>query len=133
MDLANLTPESDTIEILLVHPVSYEPLMNEDGENEMSVTVYAPHSKKYKELFNERANKRLQVMQRSKKAQVTVEELEKDAVDLLSRIIIEWDITYDGEKPPLSVPKAKEVFETLPWLRLQIEEAIEENRAFIKA
>jgi len=133
MDLANLTPESELIEILLYHPVTFDPLMNEGEQSEMSVTVYAPHSKKYKELFNERANKRLQVMQRTKKNQVTVEELEKDAVDLLSRIIKEWDITYDGEKPVLSVVKAKEVFEALPWLRLQIEEAIEETLDFTMA
>jgi hypothetical protein len=133
MDLANLTPESDTLEIILYHPTTLDPLMNEDGETEMSVVVYAPHSKEYKEKFNEKANKRLQVMQRSKKNQVTVEDLEKDAVDLVARIIKNWDITYDGEQPDLSVAKAKEVFETLPWLRIQIEEAIEENRGFIKA
>lgn len=132
MDLANLTPESDTLEILLYHPTTLEALFNEDGETEMSIEVYAPHSAKYKEIFNEKANKRLQVMQRSKKNQVTVEDLEKDAVDLLARIIKQWDITYDGEKPSLSVIKAKEVFETLPWLRLQVEEAIEESRGFIK-
>ena len=132
MDLASLTPTSDTLEILLVHPMTLEPLFNDDEDTEMSVTVMSPHSAEYKKIFNARANKRLQAMQRSKRQQMTVEDLESDAIELLASIITGWDMMYDGEKPKLTAGKVKEVLATCPWLRSQVEEAVEEARAFIR-
>ena len=63
MDLKNLTPASDTIEVILVHPNTLEPLMNEGSDNEMSITLYAPHSKEYKKLVHEQTDKRLASIQ----------------------------------------------------------------------
>jgi len=41
MDLKNLTPTSDTIEVILVHPNTLEPLMNEGTKKrEMSITLH---------------------------------------------------------------------------------------------
>ncbi len=60
MDLKNLTPTSDTIEVILVHPNTLEPLMNEGTKKrEMSITLHAPHSKEYKKLVHEQTDKRL--------------------------------------------------------------------------
>jgi hypothetical protein len=66
MDLKNLTPASDTIEVILVHPNTLEPLMNEGSDNEMSITLYAPHSKEYKKLVHEQTDKRIAAMQKGK-------------------------------------------------------------------
>jgi hypothetical protein len=48
MDLMDLKPKSDTIEVILKHPNTLEPLTNDDG-SEMTVTVHAQHSKEYTE------------------------------------------------------------------------------------
>ena len=47
MDLKNLTPTSDTVDVTIVHPTTLEPLTNDD-KSEMTITMYAPHSKEYK-------------------------------------------------------------------------------------
>lgn len=133
MDLKNLTPASDTIEVILVHPNTLEPLMNEGSDNEMSITLYAPHSKEYKKLVHEQTDKRLAQMQKSKKVQVSAADLEKSSIDILAKATKEWDITYDGESPKLSVAKAKEIYSEYFWIKDQLEEAINETLDFTQA
>ena len=133
MDSKNLTPASDTIEVILVHPNTLEPLMNEGSDNEMSITLYAPHSKEYKKLVHEQTDKRLAQMQKSKKVQVSAADLEKSSIDILAKATKEWDITYDGESPKLSVAKAKEIYSEYFWIKDQLEEAINETLDFTQA
>lgn len=133
MDLKNLTPASDTIEVILVHPNTLEPLMNEGLDNEMSITLYAPHSKEYKKLVHEQTDKRLAQMQKSKKVQVSAADLEKSSIDILAKATKEWDITYDGESPKLTVPKAREIYSEYFWIKDQLEEAINETLDFTQA
>ncbi len=133
MDLKNLTPKSDTIEVILVHPNTLEPLMNEGSDNEMSITLYAPHSKEYKKLVHEQTDKRLAQMQKSKKVQISSAELERSSIDILAKATKEWDITYDGEAPKLSVPKAREIYTEYFWIKNQLEEAINDTLDFTQA
>ena len=133
MDLKNLTPASDTIEVILVHPNTLEPLMNEGSDNEMSITLYAPHSKEYKKLVHEQTDKRLAAMQKSKKVQVSAADLERSSIDILAKATKEWDITYDGESPKLTVPKAREIYTEYFWIKDQLEEAINDTLDFTQA
>jgi len=133
MDLKNLTPASDTIEVILVHPNTLEPLMNEGSDNEMSITLYAPHSKEYKKLVHEQTDKRLSQMQKSKKVQISAADLERSSIDILAKATKEWDITYDGESPKLSLAKAKEIYSECFWIKDQLEEAINDTLDFTKA
>lgn len=134
MDLKNLTPTSDTIEVILVHPNTLEPLMNEGTKKrEMSITLHAPHSKEYKKLVHEQTDKRLAQMQKSKKVQISAADLEKSSIDVLAKATKEWDITYDGESPKLSVTKAKEIYTEYFWIKDQLEEAINETLDFTQA
>ena len=134
MDLKNLTPTSDTIEVILVHPNTLEPLMNEGTKKrEMSITLHAPHSKEYKKLVHEQTDKRLAQMQKSKKIQISAADLEKSSIDVLAKATKEWDITYDGESPKLSVVKAKEIYTEYFWIKDQLEEAINDTLDFTQA
>ena len=134
MDLKNLTPTSYTIEVILVHPNTLEPLMNEGTKKrEMSITLHAPHSKEYKKLVHEQTDKRLAQMQKSKKVQISAADLEKSSIDVLAKATKEWDITYDGESPKLSVAKAKEIYTEYFWIKDQLEEAINETLDFTQA
>jgi hypothetical protein len=134
MDLKNLTPTSDTIEVILVHPNTLEPLMNEGTKKrEMSITLHAPHSKEYKKLVHEQTDKRLAQMQKSKKVQISAADLEKSSIDVLAKATKEWDITYDGESPKLSVVKAKEIYTEYFWIKDQLEEAINDTLDFTQA
>ena len=106
MDLMNLKPTSDTVEVKLVHPNTGDKLKNDD-KTDMTITVYASHSKEHKAAMHEQTNKRLKAMQGSKKADFKSEEIEEATLALLSKVTSSWDITYGGEKPKLTVSKAK--------------------------
>ena len=132
MDLMNLKPTSETVEVKLVHPNTGDKLKNDD-KTEMTITVYASHSKEHKAAVHEQTNKRLKAMQGSKKVNFKSEEIEEATLALLSKVTASWDITYNGEKPKLTVAKAKELYEEVFWIKDQIEEALADSLDFTKA
>lgn len=132
MDLLDLTPKSDEIVVTIKHPATGEVLKNED-KSDMTITIYAPHSKEYKKVIHEMTNKRLKKMQAKGKNEITAEELEEATLETLSKTTKEWNITYGGEVPKLSVAKAKEIYDSVFWIKAQIEEAVESSLDFMKA
>lgn len=132
MDLMNLKPASDTVEVTLVHPNTGATLKNDD-KTPMTITVYASHSKEHKAVLHEQTNKRLKAMQSGKKQDFTAQDIEEATLTLLSKITAEWNITYGGEKPKLSVAKAKELYDEVFWIKDQIEGALADSLDFTKA
>jgi hypothetical protein len=132
MDLMDLKPTSDTVDVLLKHPTTFEPLTNEDG-SQMIITLSAPHSKDYKSAVHEQTNKRLKQSQAKKKVDFTSEDLEESTLTLLAKVTKSWKITYGGVKPQLTIPKAKEVYAEVFWIKDQIEEAVADSLDFTKA
>lgn len=129
MDLANFKPTSDTVDVILKHPSTFEELTNEDG-SPMVITVYAPHSKEYKSLVHEQTNRRLKQAQSKKKMEITAEDLEASGLEMLAKSTVSWAITYDGKKPKFSVALAKEIYQEVFWIRDQIEEAVANSLDF---
>ena len=132
MDLLDLTPKSDVIVVTIKQPATKEVLKNEDN-SDMTITMYAPHSKEYKKVIHEMTNKRLEKMQTKGSNKIKAEELEEIALETLAKTTKEWNITYGGEVPKLSVAKAKEVYDRVFWIKDQIEEAAEDSLDFMKA
>ena len=132
MDLINLKPTSDTVEVALVHPNTGAALKNDD-KTPMTITVYASHSKEHKAVLHEQTNKRLKAMQSGKKQDFTAQDIEEATLTLLSKITADWNITYGGEKPKLSVAKAKDIYEEVFWIKDQIEGALADSLDFTKA
>ena len=132
MDLINLKPTSDTVEVALVHPNTGAALKNDD-KTPMTITVYASHSKEHKAVLHEQTNKRLKAMQSGKKQDFTAQDIEEATLALLSKITADWNITYGGEKPKLSVAKAKDIYEEVFWIKDQIEGALADSLDFTKA
>jgi hypothetical protein len=129
MDLLDLTPTNDTVDIILKHPNTDEDLKNND-KTPMVITMYAPHSKQYKAAMHEQTNKQLKKSKGGKKIDVTAEELEDSSLDVLVKATKEWNITYKGKVPPLT--KAKEVYQEVFWIKNQIEEALSDFLDFTK-
>jgi hypothetical protein len=121
-----------TIEVKLVHPNTGDKLKNDD-KTDMTITVHASHSKEYKAAMHEQTNKRLKSMQSGKKQEITAQDMEEAGLSLLSKITDSWDITYGGEKPKLTVAKAKELYDEVFWIKDQIEEALADSLDFTKA
>ena len=99
----------------------------------MTITIYAPHSKEYKKVLHEQTNKRLKKMQSKGNKDITAEEIEEATLEALAKTTKEWNITYGGELPKLTLAKAREVYEDVFWIRSQIEGAIEDSLDFMKA
>jgi len=129
MDLLDLTPTNDTVDIILKHPNTDEDLKNDD-KTPMIITMYAPHSKQYKAAMHEQTNKQLKKSKGGRKIDVTAEELEDSSLDVLVKATKEWNITYKGKVPPLT--KAKEVYQEVFWIKNQIEEALSDFLDFTK-
>jgi hypothetical protein len=132
MDLMNLKPTSDTVEVKLVHPNTGDQLKNDD-KTDMTITVYASHCKEYKSVMHEQTNKRLKAMQSGKNKDFTSQDMEEATLTLLSKITASWDITYGGEKPKLTVAKARELYDQVFWIKDQIEGALADSLDFTKA
>ena len=132
MDLKDLTPTSDTVDVNIVHPTTLEPLLN-DNSDPMVITMYAPHSKEYKAAVHEQTNKRLKQAQSKKKVDLTAEDIEDATLDLFAKTTKSWNITYDGEEPNFSVSKAKEIYSEVFWIKDQIDEAVSNSLNFKKA
>lgn len=132
MDLMDLKPTSNTVEVTLKHPNTGKTLKNDD-KSPMTITLYASHSKEYKSVMHEQTNKRLKDMQKGKSQDITAQDMEEATLNTLSRITYSWDITYDKEKPELSSDKAKQLYEEVFWIKDQIEEALADSLDFTKA
>ena len=131
MDLKDLTPSSDTVDVTIVHPATLDALTNDD-KSPMTITLHAPHSKAYKAAIHEQTNKRLKKAQGKKGLDITAEELEDAGLELLAKTTKEWNLTFDGEQPKFTVAKAKAIYSEVFWLREQIEEALNTSLDFMK-
>lgn len=134
-DLNDLKPKSETIEVVLRHPATDEPITYPEGkvEKPMTISVYNPWSAGYKKAIHDQTNKRLVKAQKGKKSSYTAEDLEAGAMELLSKVTTGWDIQLGGEKPKFTPAKAVQVFTDFPWIRDQIEEALNDTSGFLKA
>lgn len=131
MDLMNIGTAKDTTDVVLYNPVNSEVLRNEDG-SEMTITVHGPYSKKYKAISHAQQNRRLQKAQRTGgKLNLTAEEIEASALDLLVKCVEKWNITIGGEMPEATEAKVREVFEALPWVREQVDAGLGDTQAFL--
>ena len=132
MDLKDLTPKSDTIDVVLVHPNTGEELTNSDGSN-MTICMYATHSPEYKKVMHSQTNKRIKAATKGDDLTMTSEDLESSTLDVLANTTKSWDITFSGEKPELTVKKAKEIYTEVFWIKVQLDEAVTNSLDFTKA
>jgi len=122
MDLSEFLPKSDVVTVDLVNPKTKEPLG-------MSVTVHANHTPEFKDVNYAYIDKA--IAKRDAGEVVSSRDADEGRVNLLAEITVSWDITIDGKKPKLTVEKAKEVYNLLPFIRNQIEAKLEESEGFI--
>lgn len=131
MDLMNIGTTKETTDVVLYNPVNSEILINDDN-SEMTITVHGPYSSKYKAISHNQQNRRLMKAQRTGgKLNLTAEEIEASALDLLVKCVDGWNITLGGETPDCTEAKVREVFEALPWVREQVDAALGDAQAFL--
>jgi hypothetical protein len=126
MDLNDFLPKSDTTEVILVHPKTQEPLLNDDG-SEMTIEVWLPHSKHSKDIRYSQAD---ELIAEGKKGLKTAES-ERLQLTILAKSVKAWDITLKGQQPEVSFDVAYQIFDDFAFIRRQVEEAIDKAEAFI--
>jgi len=119
MDLSNLKPKEDAVEIVLLHPVTGEVLLNDEDESPMTISVISSLSKKYKEQLFNMSRKEMGKSLSSKDAEF--EDLYELSVDFLAEMSCGWNITLNGEKPSYSFESAKSVYDEYSWVKDQVE------------
>ena len=133
MDLMNLQPTTDTVTILLKHPVTDEILKKDDG-TEMSITMYATHSKEYKAAMHEQTNKRLLKSQKAKKNVIfTAEDIDSSTIEVLAKSTKEWDLQFNKKPLKFTIDEAINLYQKFPWIKEQVSEAQEDFTSFLKA
>ncbi len=128
MDLKDLTPKSNTIEVELRHPSTGERLFNKD-ETPMVISVYGPYSKEYKKALYENTKGKITEGQSS----LDIVEMEELNIKVLAEATVSWNITFDGKNPELSKELAAEIYEEVFWIRSQIDEAVQKSLDFMNA
>ena len=127
----NIGTTKETTDVTLYNPVNSEIMTNEDS-SEMTITVHGPYSKKYKTISHAQQNRRLMKAQRTGgKLNLTAEEIEASALDLLVKCVSGWNITLSGEQPDCTEAKVREVFDALPLVREQVDAALGDAQAFL--
>ena len=133
-DLLELVPSKDTITVTLKNPNSKsdtfgQPLKNKDG-TDMTVTVYAPHSREYKGAIHNQTQARIKKAQETKKRDFSFDDFEEITISLFVDTTVSWNITWKDEMPKYSKKLAKEVYEKLFWIRSQIDEEVQDTSVF---
>jgi len=130
MDLKDLTPKSDTIEVEIKHPITGEALKNDD-DTPMTITLHATHSKDYKSVMHEQTNRRLKAASATGRVDITSEELEENTLEVLAKATKSWNLTFGGEKPELTVDAAKKLYTEVFWIKDQLDGGISNSMGFM--
>lgn len=134
MGLSDVGTIKETTEIRLYHPRTGDDIPGPGGKP-LSVTVHGPYSAKYKAFTRKQQQARLQSVTRQNRnaLNITAEEIERGAVDLIIACIESWNISFEGDKVlPLNEANIREVFERHPWVRDQIDMAMGNAADFLE-
>jgi len=123
MDLKDLKPKEDSVEITLHHPVSGEVLLNDDDDSPMTISVISSLSKKYKERLFEmsRSSMKKEVFSGDEPG---FNELYEFSVDFLADMTTGWNITLMGKSPEYSKDAAKELYSDYAWVKEQVDAGV---------
>ncbi len=128
MDLKDLTPKSDIIEVTLTHPSTGQVVVNAD-DTPMTISVYGPYSREYKKVLYANTRDRINKGDQN----IDMEELERLNINVLAETTTSWNITYDGVVPELDVELAKTIYENVYWIKSQVDQAVEDALDFTTA
>lgn len=130
MDLSGLKAQSETARIDVYHPVTGEALTDDQGQP-MWVEVYGADSARYRKIDQQINDRNLQKALRSGgRNAVSTEQLVAQEWERLTHCISAWHIVVGGEVPPCEPARIREVFESLPWLREQVEAGMKDRSRF---
>lgn len=125
MDLSQLDVQEGCSTLVLRHPVTDEPLIDEETKEEVSIDLLGVESKKMQSVQHRLANARLSKGMKGGKLKITAEQLEASSLDLLTEATVGWKhIKVDGNKPPCTSENIRMVYKRFPFVVEQVDEFI---------
>lgn len=121
MDLSNLAAR-DKITIQLKNPADpKKPLLKDDG-SPMTVTAHTKDSKAYRRAFAD-------IRRDAKNSDGDVDAADL-GMELIKRIVVDWDLQFDGERPSREQVDALLEDEAYSWFSAQIDAAVHDRTGF---
>lgn len=114
-------------ELQLRHPVSGAPLP-------LWITIVGTDSDVYQEALRAQQRKRMALLKRGRRHQLTPEDLEEDSLDLLAAASRSWrsEMKLDGQDfPPFSPAAVKQLYKRFKWSREQVDQAMGDRADFL--
>lgn len=132
-DLDTRAKANEGYDLEILHPVSQE-------EIGLTVHILGSDSKEYQKIVRATNSKRMDRLRKAgglRNADIPLEEIEKDSVDLLVSCSTGWKarggLMLDGKEwPAFTKPVAAGLYDRFPWLREQIDRGIVDRGNFIK-
>lgn len=113
--------------MIVTHPVTDEPLLDDDGEK-MWIRLVGQDSKQFRQASARIANREI----KKRKTSRTVEKSEQNAIELLVACTIDWHIQVDDDEPTkFSTEMAEIVYEEHNWLREQVDFFVGDRANFL--
>jgi len=131
MDLTDLklaSANEEGVKMELYHPIeetSFDP--------PVYITVVGVDSERYQKAQLDLRNKQFKKMQKRNRLrfEMTAEETEENAVELLAKCILGWEnIEWEGKELPYSYENTKKLL-GVPWIREQVDMFVGDRANFI--
>ena len=104
-----------------------EPMHFGDGQP-VTVTVAGTYSKRYRDAERERVDRRF------KGRQPNIETIRRDALEITADCVLAWSGFFDNGKPLDCIrSNVVKVLDGVPWVREQVEKAMEDHAGFSRA
>lgn len=114
----------------LLHPVTGQPIEDEDGEK-LRVELVGKDSKQYRKAQRTITERRLK--SRSKANRFDADALEQEAVDILVACTIGWEgFAEGGEELEFKPANVRKVYTTHLWIKEQVDEFVDDRGNFMQ-
>lgn len=129
MDLGKIV-QKNVVEVEL-HLPNGTALVNDDG-TPMTITVHGLYSEKYRSVIERQQSERLKRAQRmGGKPNIDPKELRDSRTSLIVECTDSWNITLNKKCPECTPQNIRMVYETYPFIRDVVSDALEEPQAFL--
>jgi hypothetical protein len=124
-DAMALSPNTETTEVVIFDPKTRK-------DTDIVITVYGRDSKVYKQAIRAQVNRRAKNPTRRMALSMTAEDVENETLDLLCSCTAGWrGVLWDGKPLPFSGENARLLYERVPIIREQVDEAIADRNLFL--
>jgi hypothetical protein len=125
-DAMAFAPVSDTTVVEIYDPRSKK-------NTGIKITVYGRDSETYKSVQRRQQNRRFKTLGRARGLQLTAEEVEGEALELLVACTKDWEnLDWEGQPLTFNATNCRMVYDKIAVIREQVEDGINERGNFQK-